>query len=117
METILSMSVKEINRLEVMQRLDKKQMSQKEAGTILSLSTRQIKRLLKAYRHEGAKGLISKQRGRVSNNRLDEKTTQQALNLLKSKYQGFGPTLAHEKLVEKDKLRLSKESVWKLMIV
>lgn len=117
METILSMSVKEINRLEVMQRLDKKQMSQKEAGTILSLSTRQIKRLLKAYRHEGAKGLISKQRGRVSNNRLDEKTTQQALNLLKSKYQGFGPTLAHEKLVEKDKLRLSKESVRKLMIV
>jgi len=38
------------------------------------------------------------------------------LNLLKSKYQGFGPTLAHEKLVEKDKFQLSVESVRKLMM-
>jgi hypothetical protein len=38
------------------------------------------------------------------------------LNLLKTKYRGFGPTLAHEKLVEKDKLKLSDESVRQLMI-
>ena len=47
METLLEMSAKEINRLEVLQRLDKKQLSQKEAGTILSLGVRQIKRLHK----------------------------------------------------------------------
>jgi predicted SprT family Zn-dependent metalloprotease len=39
-----------------------------------------------------------------------------SLDLLKTKYQGFGPTLAHEKLVEKDKLQLSVESVRKIMI-
>jgi hypothetical protein len=33
----------------------------------------------------------------------------QDLRLLKTKYQGFGPTLAHEKLMEKDKLQLSKQ--------
>jgi len=110
------MSSKEINRLEVMQRLSKKQMSQAEAGTILNVSTRQIKRLLKAYRVEGAKGLVSKQRGRQSHNRLSETVKQKALDMLKTKYQGFGPTLAHEKLVEKEKLQLSKESVRKLMI-
>ena len=38
------------------------------------------------------------------------------MNLLKTKYQGFGPTLAHEKLVEKEKLKLSDESVRQLMI-
>jgi hypothetical protein len=48
------MSTKELSRLEVMQRLSKKQMSQQEAGRILSLSVRQIKRLLKAYRKQGA---------------------------------------------------------------
>lgn len=116
METLLEMSSKEINRLEVMQRLTKKQMSQAEAGTILNVSTRQIKRLLKAYRAEGAKGLVSKQRGRQSHNRLSETVKQKALDVLKTKYQGFGPTLAHEKLVEKEKLKLSKESVRKLMI-
>ena len=116
METLLEMSSKEINRLEVLQRLAKKQLSQGEAGTILNLSRRQIKRLLKAYRREGAAGLVSKQRGRKSNNRLAADIQRRALDLLKTKYQGFGPTLAHEKLVEKEQLKLSKESVRKLMI-
>jgi len=110
------MSSKEISKLEIMQRLSQQQLSQAEAGTILSLSTRQIKRLLKAYRSQGAAGLVSKQRGRPSNNRLAAEIKQKALDGLKTKYQGFGPTLAHEKLVEQEQLRLSKESVRKLMI-
>jgi len=116
MDTLLKMSTKELSRLEVMQRLSEQRLSQKEAGEILHLSTRQIKRLLKAYRRQGAAGLVSKHRGRKSNNRLSERVKKQALNLLKTKYQGFGPTLAHEKLVEKEKLKLSDESVRKLMI-
>ena len=116
MDRLLSMSAKELSRLEVMQRLSRKQMSQKEAGTILGLSVRQIKRLLKAYRHKGAIGLVSKHRGRKGNHRLAEDVKKRALNLLKTKYRGFGPTLAHEKLVEKEKLKLSDESVRQLMI-
>jgi transposase len=110
------MSAKELSRLGVMQKLSERRMSQKEAGTILHLSTRQIKRLLKAYRKRGAAGLVSKHRGRRGTNRLAEEVKKRALNLLKTKYKGFGPTLAHEKLVEKDKLKLSDESVRKLMI-
>jgi transposase len=91
-------------------------MSQKEASRILDLSSRQIKRLLRAYREKGAAGLVSKHRGRQANNRLAEEVKRKALNLLKTKYQGFGPTLAHEKLVEKEKFQLSDESVRKLMI-
>jgi transposase len=116
MDRLLNMSIKELSRLEVMQRLSQKRMSQKEAGELLHLSTRQIKRLLKAYRAEGASGLISKQRGHAGNHRLSGSVKKQALNLLKTKYQGFGPTLAHQKLVEKDKLKLSDESVRQLMI-
>jgi transposase len=116
MDKLLEMSAKELTRLEVMQRISRKQMSQTEAGRLLSLSVRQIKRLLKAYRQNGATGLVSKHRGRKGNNRLSEEVKKRALNLLKTKYQGFGPTLAHEKLVEKEKLQLSDESVRKLMI-
>jgi len=115
-DRLLKMSAKELSRLEVTQRLSEKRMSQKEAGTILHLGTRQIKRLLKAYRKRGAAGLVSKHRGRRGNNRLAEDVKQRALNLLKTKYKGFGPTLAHEKLVEKDKLKLSDESVRQFMI-
>jgi transposase len=116
METMLQMSTKELSRLEVMQRLAEKRMSQKEAGEILHVGTRQIKRLLKRYRNQGAAGLVSRHRGRKANNRLSESVKKQGLDLLKTKYQGFGPTLAHEKLVEKDKLQVSLESVRKIMI-
>jgi hypothetical protein len=116
MDRLLEMSAKELNRLEVMQRLSRKHMSQKEAGRILDLSVRQIKRLLRVYRETGAVGLVSKHRGRKGNNCLPEEVKKRALNLLKTKYRGFGPTLAHEKLVEKEKLKLSDESVRQLMI-
>src|SRR5215208_1235993 len=116
MDELLPMSAKELSRLEVMQKLSEKRLSQKEAGALLHVSTRQIKRLLKTYRQKGAAGLVSKHRGRKGNNRLAEGVKKRALNLLKTKYEGFGPTLAHEKLVEKEKLQLSDESVRKLMI-
>ena len=110
------MSSKELNRLEVMQKLEEKRIRQKEAARILGVSVRHIKRLLRNYRREGAQGLISKRRGRASNNRLSGETYRKALGLLKSKYEGFGPTLACEKLVEVEGLQISKERLRQLMI-
>jgi len=91
-------------------------MTQREAASILGITSRQVKRLRRAYRQSGVKGLVSKRRGKPSNNRLAEATKQKALDLLKSKYVGFGPTLAHEKLVEREGLKISDESLRQLMI-
>jgi hypothetical protein len=117
MDTLLTMSNKEITRLEAMQRIKDKRLTQKEAAGLLGISTRQVKRLYRAYRQKGAKGIVSQRRGRVSNNRLDAGAMQQALDLIKAKYEDFGPTLAHEKLTEVHSLQLSRESVRRLMIV
>jgi transposase len=116
MEEIIAMSSKEINRLEAMQRLKDKRLRQKEAAQLLGLSVRQVKRLWKSYRKEAAKGLVSKKRGRVSNNRLDAGMVQAVLDLLKSQYSDFGPTLAHEKIVDVQKVQISRESVRKIMV-
>ena len=116
MDKLLQMSSKEITRLEVMQRLKDKRLQQKEAAILLGLSVRQSKRLWQKYRKQSAKGLVSGRRGKASNNRLDAGVVQQALELIKKKYSDFGPTLAHEKLLEVDHIRLSRESVRKLMI-
>ena len=99
-----------------MQRLKDKRLTQKEAARLLGISTRQVKRLWQAYHQKGARGLVSQRRGKRSNNRLDAGKTQQALDLLKEKYEDFGPTLAHEKLTEVHKLQLSRESVRRIMI-
>jgi transposase len=105
------MSPKEVNRLEVMQRL-----RQKAAAELVGVSERRVKRLLRRYRQEGARGLVSRRRGRPSNHQLAEETRWKVLDLLKSKYKGFGPTLACEKLVEVEGLKISDESVRQLML-
>jgi transposase len=116
MDKLLTMSNREITRLEAMQRIKDKRLTQKEAAGMLGISTRQVKRLYRAYRKQGAKGLVSQRRGRASNNRLDAGVLQQALDLIEEKYKDFGPTLAHEKLTEVHGMQLSRESVRKLMI-
>ena len=80
---------------------------------------RQVKRLLRAYRQQGAAGLVSKQRGKPSNYQLAEDVKRKGCwDLLMGKYQGFGPTLACEKLVEVEGLKIkSDESVRQLMMV
>jgi len=116
MDKLITMSTKELTRLEVMQRLKEKRLSQKEAANLLGMSVRQVKRLWRKYQKDGVKGLVSKRRGQPSNHRLDEKTTRQVLGLLKERYSDFGPTLAHEKLSEVHDMRISRESVRKLMV-
>jgi transposase len=110
------MSAKEMSRLEVMQRLAEKRLKQKEAAEILGVTVRQVKRLLKKYRQSGAGGLISQRRGKASNHQLSVEVKQRGLDLLKGKYRGFGPTLACEKLVEVEGLKISDESVRQIMM-
>ena len=109
------MSQRELTRLEVIQRVRRKTLKQRQAAELLSLSVRQVKRLCKAYQASGATGLVSKQRGRPSNNRLPEKTINKARQLLRSRYPDFGPTLAAEKLAIEG-VSLSVETVRQLLI-
>jgi hypothetical protein len=116
MDQLLTMSNAEITRLEVMQRLSDKRLRQFEASRMLGISVRQIKRLFRAYKARGPSGLVSRRRGKPSNNQLDDQTLQKAIDLICEHYRDFGPTLAHEKLTEKHDLRLSRESVRGIMI-
>jgi transposase len=110
------MSKSELSRAELMQRLVDKRLTQREAASILDLSIRQLKRLLRGYRKDGPSSLISKKRGKASNHQLPAKLKDKALTLILSRYSDFGPTLAHEKLLELHDLHLSVESVRRLMI-
>src|SRR5215210_1265577 len=110
------MSQRELSRLEVIQRVCRKSLTQRQAAELLSLSLRQIKRLSKAYKRAGAAGLISPRRGLPSNNRLPPQTLSAAQELLRTRYYDFGPTLAHEYLHQTHGLRLGLESVRQLMI-
>lgn len=116
MKEAISMSMKEAERIAIMDNLIAKRIKQKHAGRQLGISVRQIQRLIKRYRVEGAKGLIHKNRGRVSNRLLPKEKRGQIVNLIKAAYPDFGPTLASEKLAERDGIAVSRETVRQLMI-
>jgi len=116
MDELLTMSNKEITRLEIMQRLKGRSLHQKEAAQMLGISVRQVKRLYRAYQAKGAGGMVSQRRGKPSNHQMEPETVQKAIDLLYERYRDFGPTLAHEKLTEVHGLKLSDEKVRQLMI-
>ncbi len=110
------MSVKEAERLGVMRQIDKKILNIRQASEQLGVSLRQAKRIRKRYLIEGEKGLISKKRGAVSGNKIPDEVRDKVMNLVKTTYQNFGPTLACEKLEERDGIELSSETLRKWMI-
>ncbi len=110
------MSSKELSRFEVLQWVLDRRMTQQHAGQLLGLTRRQIYRLLSSVKQHGAAGLVSKRRGRGSNNQLASGLAAEALALIRQHYADFGPTLACEKLRERHQLNLSVETVRKLMM-
>lgn len=113
---LLTMSTKEVNRLETIQLVAKKHIKQKEAAKQLNVSVRQVRRLLKAYRQSGGSGLVSKHRGKVSNRAHLREHKERIIAQVRQHYADFGPTLAAEKLLERDSLSINKETLRQWMI-
>jgi transposase len=113
---LITMSQEEVLRLNVIEKINSGRLGQGEASKILKISCRQIRRLVKIYRQQGAKSLVSKKRGKPSNNRIREGVKQNILTIIKEKYIDFGPTFLKEKLLENHNIIVSKETLRQLMI-
>ncbi|OAP45536.1 ISNCY family transposase [Sinorhizobium americanum] len=116
MSCLITMSQKELHRLELIQRIRGGSLSVVEAAALLRLSRSQVHRLLQAYDLAGADGLVSKKRGRPSNRRYSENFRNLVLDLVREHYVDFGPTLAAEKLLERHRIAVSKETLRQWMI-
>ena len=64
----------------------------------------------------GAAGLVSGHRGKRPNNAIDAGVRREVVDLVRKRYRDFGPTFAHEKLVEEHGHRLSVETLRQWMI-
>ena len=113
---ILAMSADERERLVVIRRVVERELDQARAAELLDIGVRQVKRLVRAYRERGDRGLVSARRGKPSNNRLPAATVAGVERALRERYGDFGPTLAVEKLAAIEGLSVSKETVRQLQI-
>ena len=114
--TIISMSDKELKRLEVIRQLSERRLTQAQVSALLGLSVRQVRRLLTAYREQGPQALVSKKRGQPSNRCYPQVFRDHVLDLVRSRYADFGPTLASEKLGECHAIFLSVATLRNWMI-
>ena len=101
----LTMSAKELDRLEIISRVVERRLTQQMAAGQLGLGLRQVERLCRAFRTAGAAGLVSRKCGSPSNRKLDTTVRERAVACVRGHYADFGPTLACEKLIERHGFR------------
>jgi hypothetical protein len=118
----LRMSGKERARLVELERVMEGRQSLGEAARRLGVSYRQVKRVWGRYRKSGALGLVHGGRGRSSNRGYGAVLKARCMEVYRERLEGFGPTLASEKLaewgvaeVDHETLRrwLSVEGLWR----
>ncbi len=110
------MSHKEVQRLEVLRRLQHEGLSQSQAARQLGVSVRQVKRLVRRVRDHGPLGLVSGRRGQRSNRRIDDAQQAHYMELVRTHYVDFGPQLAREYLAREHGFGFSVETLRGWMI-
>lgn len=110
-EDIIIMKQKELKRLHIVKKILEKTVKQVEAASLLNLSGRQIRRVVARVKEQGDKGIIHKLRGQPSNRKLPDTLKSKVTKLYQTKYKGFGPTLANEKLFEIDKIKIGDQTL------
>ena len=114
--TFITMSTKELDRFQIINKLIARHINGTEAAKLLRLSVRQIKRLKAAVKQRGPQGLIHGNRGGISHNRLPDKERERISALLHQRYPDFGPTFANEKLSEHHRINHDPKTIRQIMI-
>jgi len=115
------MSSRELERVEVMGRVESGDLKLSDAAVMLELSYRQAKRLWRRYGQVGSEGLKHGNAGQPSNRSKPQKLRRRVLHLIRKKYSGseeerFGPTLAAEHLAEEDGIVMDHETLRRWML-
>ena len=110
-----SLSKEETRRLEVLIRLHDRVLTAREASGILGLSERQVRRILSAYREDGAAVLAHGNRGRKPLHTVSDEDRTRVLELAVTKYQGYNHQHLSEVLAN-DGIERSRATVRRILI-
>ena len=80
---VVSMSKQEFSRLDVLLRVQSGRLRVSDACVLIGLQRRQVFRLLRGLRQDGATSLLSKHRGKPSNHRLPAEVRTLALSIVR----------------------------------
>jgi transposase len=115
-EDRITMTKREVERYQAIQRSLRGEMTQAETGEWLGLSERQIRRLVKRVRSKGMQGLVHGNRGRRSPRKMSGDEEERIASIIGERYPDFTPLHVSEKLWERHRIRLSREKVRLIMM-
>jgi hypothetical protein len=101
------MSERDVRRIEVLTEVLSGRRTVASAAIVLAITARQVNRLLIRFREDGGGGLIHKARGQSSNHSLSAGVREYVLELVRTRYADFGPTLANCKQGQRYPARLA----------
>ena len=122
MGNIITMSTKEAERYDIIQRLINQEIDGTQAANLIGRSVRQTKRIkasvLKAREQgkQGIEGVIHKSRGRKSKKRIPQNKRDKIAKLKQENYDDFSTTLFKEKLEELHDLKYGYETIRNILI-
>jgi transposase-like protein len=105
------MTRKERERLKVVEQINQKKLTYTDGANQLGVSERQMYRSMERYREEGDEGLTHRLRGATSNRQYPLKIRNTVIELYRSQYDDYGPTLFIEMLQEHNRIILGIETV------
>jgi transposase len=108
---MISMSREEAKRLHIIHQAIDKKISQTEAASLVNLSDRQMRRMIKRIRKEGDEGICHRSRGKISNHCIPKKIKDKTLKLFRKQYKDFNLVHATEKLLEVHGITINDETL------
>ena len=112
---MVTLTIKEQLKLEVIQRVMDNQVDISKAAQILGLSDRSIYRLLSRVRIDGVKAVIHGNRGNNHAGKITEEYKQKVKDFAAGKYKGFNDRHMQEKLLEKESIQTNRESLRQIL--
>lgn len=109
------MSGEDWKRLDAVRRIKQAALTVVEAAKLLGVSERQVRRIVRAVVAEGARGVLHGNIGRAPPNRLSSSVRKRIVKLMRGTYAGFNDQHFTEKLVEVEKIEVSRATVQRVL--
>lgn len=106
----------EQRRLMVLNRVLEGKLSRGQGAELLGVSGRQLRRILAAYREEGAAALVHGNRGRRPANATGKELRERVVELARGEYAGYNHQHLSEELNGAEKLRIGRSTVRRILL-
>ena len=110
------MNQQEQARLQILNSLLAEHMTVDQAATLMGVSTHPTRRILAAYREEGAAALAHGHRGRRAPNTTPDSIRAEVLSLARTTYSGVNHTHLSELLRERDGMDIARNTLRRILV-